>query len=231
VDAGQTATAARDLRSFLDQYGSTPTAPDGYLLLAGVQEREGKPQEAIVTYEEMAKRFRGDTRVAAGLLSEAKLLRSTKAGDEEVRKRLAMIGDEYSGTPWFVPALLEKIAIEDRLKLKELDPTTGATIPASIRTRRRLVEKAPNHPSADSALWTIGQTFADLKQYREAAAAYAELGTRYPNTKFDPWFEAGDLYEKRLNAPADAIAAYLKVPASSSHYRDAQNRAKRLAGK
>jgi hypothetical protein len=64
-----------------------------------------------------------------------------------------------------------------------------------------------------------------------AADAYSQLGTSFPNTRFDAWFKAGELYERRLNNREAARAAYLKVPASSSKYRDAQNRSQRLGSR
>jgi TolA-binding protein len=231
IDAGKRGTAVDDLRAFLTSYDKTPSAPDAYLLLAEVQDREGRPQDAIVTYEEIARRYRGDARVAAALFSEAKLLEKTKAGDAEVRKRLAIIGEEYANSTWFVPAMTTKVAIEDKARLKELDPAIGVTVPASLLTRRLLVERAPLHPAAEQALWKMGEMYEDLKQYGQAAKTYVTLGSRFPGTKFDAWFKAADLYEHRLNARDEARTAYLKVPAASSRYRDSQDRARKLAGK
>jgi hypothetical protein len=38
------------------------------------------------------------------------------------------------------------------------------------------------------------------------------------------WFRLGELYERRLNDPAKARAAYAKVPPPSTRYGDAQRR-------
>jgi TolA-binding protein len=231
IESGKMGTAVDDLRSFLALYDKSASGPDAYLLLAEVQDREGRPQDAIVTYEEIARRFRGDDRVAAALFNETRLLEKTRAGDTEIRKRLAVIGEEYPRSTWFVPAMLKKIAIEDKSKLKELDPAIGATVPASLLTRLLLTERAPMHPASEQALWKLGEMYEDLKQYAPAAGAYVKLGTRFPETKLDAWYKAGDIYERRLSAYGDARTAYLKVPAGASRYRDAQDRARRLAGK
>ena len=199
--------------------------------LAQVQSHDGRQQDAIATYEEIATRFRGDPRVAAALFDEARLLERTRAGDAEIRRRLAIIGDEYPTSSWFVPAMLAKIAIEDKAKLKELDPTVGVTVPASLLTRRLLVERAPLHPAAEQALWKLGEMFEGLKDYRQAVGMYVKLGTTFPATRLDAWFRAAELYERKLNADDEARSAYLNVPTTSSRYRDAQARAKKLTRK
>jgi len=101
-------------------------------------------------------------------------------------------------------------------------------VPASLLTRRRLVAGAPQDPAAEAALVKIAETCDEMKQYRQAAAAYTELGTRFPGAKLDGWFRAGELLERRLDAPAEALTAYLKVPPTSPRYHDAQERARRL---
>ena len=142
-----------------------------------------------------------------------------------------MIGATYPQTSWFVPAMSAKINLEDRARLREPDPVSGATVPASLLTRRLLVQHAPKHQTTEASLWWMGETYDDLKLYQLAADAYAQLGTTFPNTKFDAWFRAGELYERRLNNREAARAAYLRVPATSSKYRDAQNRSQRLTSR
>ena len=56
-----------------------------------------------------------------------------------------------------------------------------------------------------------------------------DLGTRFPETRYDTWFRAAELFDKRLEKPADARAAYLKVPASSAHFAEARRRAAALS--
>ncbi len=231
IEAGRSGTAVDDLRAFLALYDKTPSGLDAFLLLAQVQEREGRPQDAIVTYEDVTKRYRSDPRIAAALFNECRLLEKTRAGDAEIRKRLAIIGEEFPSSSWFVPAMNTKIALEDKARLKELDPTLGITVPASLMTRRLLVERAPGNQASEPAMWRMGEMYEDLKLYRQAAGIYANLGTQFPQTKLDAWFKAGEVYERRLSAYADARNAYLKVPAGSSRYRDAQDRARKLAGK
>ena len=57
-----------------------------------------------------------------------------------------------------------------------------------------------------------------------AAATFADLGTRFPATRYEAWFAAGELFEKQLKDPARARDAYAKVPAGSSRYEAAQKK-------
>ena len=58
-----------------------------------------------------------------------------------------------------------------------------------------------------------------------------ELATRFPDTRLDAWFKAGEIAEQRLKNREGARAAYLKVPPTSSRYRDAQDRARKLTAR
>jgi TolA-binding protein len=166
---------------------------------------------------------------AAALFTEARTLLNNRNMDE-ARKRLAVIGASYPQTSWFVPAMSAKIKLEDDANLREVDSVSGATVPASLLTRRLLVQNAPKHPTSEVTLWWLGEKYDDLKLYQFAADAYSQLGTQFPNTRFDAWFRAGELFERRLNNKNAARAAYLRVPTTSSKYRDAQNRSQRLGG-
>jgi TolA-binding protein len=172
-----------------------------------------------------------DPEEAAGVLyTEAQAL--IKASQElEARAKLASIGEQYSQSRWFVPAMMVKIDIEDRRALREFDPVIGQVAPASVQTKRLLSERAPQHPTAEAALWQLGESYDGMKQYALAVQAYAQLGTRFPNTRLDAWFKAGEITERRLKNREDARAAYLRVPPSSARYRDAQDRARKLAGR
>lgn len=167
---------------------------------------------------------------AAALFNEAQTLINNRNQDE-ARKRLAVIGASYAQTSWFVPAMTAKINLEDRARLREFDPVSGATVPASLLTRRLLIQQSPRHPTSEAALWWLGENYDDMKLYQLAADAYSQLGMQFPNTRFDAWFRAGELFERRLNNRESARAAYLKVPSTSSKYKDAQSRSQRLAGK
>jgi hypothetical protein len=172
-----------------------------------------------------------DPATAAGaLFTEAQLLVKQNQ-DIAARAKLALIGERYWQTPWFVPAMMVKIDIEDRRELRELDPVVGREVPASLPTKRLLTQRAPQHAAAEAAWWQLGESYDRLKQYALAVQAYVELATRFPGTRLDAWFRAGEISERRLKKKEDARAAYLKVPPTSARYREAQDRARKLAGR
>jgi len=168
--------------------------------------------------------------LAGALFTEAQLLVKQNQ-DIAARAKLALIGERYWQTRWFVPAMLVKIDIEDRRGLREQDAVTGRVVPASLPTKRLLTRHAPQHAAAEAAWWQLGESYDRLKEYALAVQAYVELATRFPNTRFDAWFKAGEITERRLKKREEARAAYLKVPATSGRYRDAQDRARKLAGR
>jgi hypothetical protein len=69
--------------------------------------------------------------------------------------------------------------------------------------------------------------YEQVKRYDLAAATFAQLADRYPDTMFDAWFRAAELFDKRLKDDARAREAYGRVPPSSGHFRDAQKRVAR----
>jgi hypothetical protein len=66
-----------------------------------------------------------------------------------------------------------------------------------------------------------------LRRYELAARSLDDLVTRFPNNSRDAAWRAAELYEDRVKDMDAARSAYARVPAKSSHYRDAQKRAQR----
>ena len=63
-----------------------------------------------------------------------------------------------------------------------------------------------------------------MKRYDLAAQAFARLGEAFPQTRYNAWWRAGEIYEKRLKDTAAAKAAYARVPQQSPNYRDARRK-------
>ena len=57
-------------------------------------------------------------------------------------------------------------------------------------------------PVAEFALWRLGQEYRDRRLYELAASTFADLGTRFPETRYDAWFSAAELFEKQLKDAA-----------------------------
>ena len=70
--------------------------------------------------------------------------------------------------------------------------------------------------------------YDDLKRYDLQAQALTALGTSFPKTRYDAWWEAGEVYERRLRENARAKEAYSRVPNTSRRYRDAQKKLSEL---
>jgi hypothetical protein len=69
--------------------------------------------------------------------------------------------------------------------------------------------------------------YDDLKRFDEAARVFTELAERYPETEYEAWFRAAEVYERRLKEVARAQHAYARVPPTSPRFKDAQKRLRR----
>ena len=65
-----------------------------------------------------------------------------------------------------------------------------------------------------------------LKRYDLAAAAFNDLATRFPQTRYDAWWRAAETLDKRLKDKTAARAAYGRVPTTSPNYGTAQKRSR-----
>ena len=110
------------------------------------------------------------------------------------------------------------------MKLKEQDAELNGVAPASLITLRSVARGGGTAPVAEFALWRLGQEYRDRRLYDLAASTFADLGTRFPETRYDAWFSAAELFEKQLKDAARAREAYAKVPAASPRYEAAQKK-------
>jgi TolA-binding protein len=122
-------------------------------------------------------------------------------------------------------AMFAKAEVQGRLKLRDVDPTLSVPVPRELLTYRELAERYPRAAAAEHALFRVAGMYEDLRRYDLAAQAYEKLGAGFPESHYDGWFRAGEVYERRLKDGEKARAAYLQVPASSPRYKDAQKRA------
>lgn len=214
------------LQALVAREGGTGEAFDAYLLMASVHEARGEREDAIATYLDVRARYPDHPRTPEAMLRMADLvLKSRKRGKEaEALKVYADVAERYRATPWAPRALMAKGDLEDRLRLHRRDPELAAAVPAALLTYRDLAAAYPHSPEHEGALWKLSRLYQRIKRYDLAVKALAELGERYPSTEHDPWFEAGEIYEKRLKIPTSARIAYARVPSSSPRFDDAQER-------
>lgn len=228
VEGGQPDEAVADLQAFIGKRPTDARVLDAWLLIARAREQQNRSADAIAAYTEIAVNHRTDPRSAEALVRHAQLLLKSKGKDQDARALLAEAPLRSPDGEWALQALWLKGTIEERLKSYERDPVLGSSSPSALITYRTLAERFPTRPQAETALWKVGELSEDLRRYEQAVQAYIALGMRFPETKYDAWYRAGDLLDRRLDKPADAKDAFLKVPNTSQRYQDAQRRAARL---
>ena len=149
----------------------------------------------------------------------------TPATDEMARGALGEILAQHPSSVRTLRALQMKMALEDRMKLREQDAEFQGSTQTSLLTLRTVARESGTTPVAEFALWRLAGEYKDRRLHERAASTYAELGTRFPATRYDTWFAAAEIYEKQLRKADEAREAYAKVPASSPNFEQAQKRA------
>ena len=199
---------------------------EAYFLMASVHEEQGRFEDAMAAYLEFAHRHRDHARAPEALFLMAqntlRTRRTTRQAD--ARRLLSEAASSYPQSPWAPRALMRRGELEEDQKLYQRDEVLGASVPSALNTYRQVATRYPATPETEIALWKLGHLYAGAKRYRLAADAFTVLGTRYPGTRFDAWYAAADLLDRRLKDRASARAAYMQVPLSSPRYSDAQKR-------
>jgi TolA-binding protein len=154
------------------------------------------------------------------------LLRSRRNDREAAARELfADIASSYPKSAFAPRALMAKASLEERARLRVADPLLKTSVPAALISYRTLVERHPAAESAEIALWELSEMYQDLKRFDLAVRALEQLASRFPANKREAQWRAAELYRK-IGDAGGAKAAYARVPQSSTHYRDAQKRAK-----
>jgi serine/threonine protein kinase/TolA-binding protein len=235
LDAAQSKFSAKltdqaigDLQAIIHEYPASSAAPSALLLLARINDQQGRLDEAIALCEQLRTRYGSSASSADATFMLAQLLQRSKRPDRmrTARTLLGEIPVKFPDSSVGPRALAAKALIEIREKLKDNDPEFG-NVPASFTSDRLLVSKYPDAPEAELAWWRAGQEYENRKKYDPAVRCFENLGARFPKTSFDTWWRAGELYDKRLKNDDLARAAYSKVPQSSRNYKEAQKRAGR----
>ncbi len=222
--------ALADLREIVSNYGTTPAAAEASLLSADLLEKMNRIDDAMAALVEFESRFAGDRRVAESKLRRAVMLGRTRQPKAEVLARtlLADVVRDFPGTPHALQALAIKMKVEtDRRELREMDPVLKVEVPAVMVTLRTITEQFPTHPQSIVAFNRLATMYADMNKWAEAAQVLEAMGANHQGNPMEVWFRLGEIYERRLNDPARARAAYAKVPNDSPRYGDAQRRLRR----
>jgi serine/threonine protein kinase/TolA-binding protein len=219
--------ALADLRQIIVDYPGTRAGAEASLLAADLHEKAGRPDDAMASLVEFESRFAGDRRAADSKLRRAQMLGRQRQPRAQIQSRelLGEVAHEFPGTPQAAAALNAKLKFEtDRKDLREIDPVLKVEVPAALVTLRQVIEQFPDAPQSMAARNRLAAMLSAMNRHAEAAQALEELGARFPGNPMEVWFRLGELYERRLNDPAKARAAYAKVPPASARYGDAQRR-------
>jgi hypothetical protein len=226
IQTGAEAEGLARITTLRASFGGTPPAREGALLAARTHHAARRYDDAAAAWIDAARDGVGSEEISEGLIQAADgaaRARSTD-GDAIARKTLGELLDRYPASVRALRALQMKMSLEDRMKLKEPDAELNGVAPTSLLTLRKAARAGGTAPVAEFALWRLGQEYRDRRLYELAATTFTDLGTRFPDTRYDAWFSAGELFEKQLKDSARARDAYSKVPAASPRYEAAQKK-------
>jgi tetratricopeptide (TPR) repeat protein len=150
--------------------------------------------------------------------------------DTDARTLLTEIVERFKGHSLVPRALLARGEIEARKQAYQYDAILGKAVPTWLVTYRTVVDISRHGHEQETALWRLGQAYERVERYDLAANTYRDLAEAYPETRYDAWAAAATLYDRRLNDPHLARAAYARVPATSPSFREAQKYLSKSAG-
>jgi serine/threonine protein kinase len=204
-------------------------AIDASFLIASVHETRGDTANAMSTYIEIASRFPDDPRAAEALvrLSESMLKSKSRDKEQDACRTLTEIVQKYPASPWAPRALAMRGDIEMRQGTYQRDDVLGGSVPTAAVTYREIVERYGTSDAATPALKNLARIYTDTKRFELAAATFEALATRDADDRYDAWFAAGEIHEKRLKDNGRAKSDYSRVPPSSPHYAEARKRISR----
>ncbi len=229
MDAKLYDQALADLKSALSSNPSSTNAPNAYLLIGSIYERQQRVEDAMADYVELRSKF-GSTRQSADATFRLAELTLRSKRDDRERAAIALFDEVVKlqpTSPLAPRALTRKADLEERAKLRVLDPQLGTSVPAALLAYRMVVETYPDSEGADASFTKLADMYEDMKRYELAAQTLVQLATRFPSNGHDAAWRAGEIYEKRLKNADQARAAFALVPQRSDHYKDAQKKSQR----
>ena len=226
LQTGAEADGLAKIAALRASFGGTAPAREGAILAARTHHAAKRYDAAAAAWIDASREGVGSEEISEGLIQAADGAARQRSADGDVlaRRTLGELLDRYPASVRALRALQMKMSIEDRMKLKEQDAELKGVAPASLLTLRSVARDGGTAPVAEFALWRLGQEYRDRRLYDLAAATFADLGTRFPETRYDAWFSAAELFEKQLKDAARAREAYAKVPAASPRYEAAQKK-------
>jgi TolA-binding protein len=226
IDARLLDQAVEDLKKTVATYSTSPTAPAAQLLIGQVYEQQNRPDDAQAAYVELRSHYGSSPAAADATYQLAELVAKGKRDDRDTAAR-ALYGEVFERFPKSTrapQALARKAALEDKAKLRQVDPELQTSVPASLVTYRSLVRSYPSNPAAEAAYEALSERYKDVRQFAMAAESLEQMATNFPANRRDAAWRAAELYEDKVKDPAKARGAYALVPPTSPRYRDAQKK-------
>jgi TolA-binding protein len=219
--------AISQLTAFIGAHAGSSLAPDATLQIGRAQELAGRRDDAMATYAAFRKQYKGSALMPDATFRLAQVTGAQRGREGEAIQLYTDLVAQYPTSPRAPEAMFATAELQDRLKLRHVDPELSTSAPTSLLTYRALTDRYPRTALTEHALFRLGNMYDDLKRYDLAAQAFEKLGTWFPQSRYEGWFRAAEMYDRRLKDKVKAQAAYLKVPPTSPRYKDAQKRAGR----
>lgn len=228
-DVGLFDQALADLRAIVSRTPPPASAAPAYLLMASIQERQNRTDDAAATYVELRSKFPTAPAAVEGTFRMAGLMLRSRRSDRDTvaRELYTEIVSRFPESTWAPQALVARAGIEERAKIRLFDSVLQTSVPAALVSYRSLVDTYPNDPGVEAALAKLAGMYNDTRRYALAAETYDTLAVRFPDNGRDAAWQAGEIYEERVRDMEKARTAYARVPPGSSRYRDAQRRMQR----
>jgi TolA-binding protein len=218
--------ALGDLQALVAKYGSSPSAPEAFLLMGSIHSRQNKPDDAMAAYVELRSKYPASPAAAEATFQNAELILRSRRDDREKTAMglFSSIFTAYPTSPLAPRALARRATLEQKQRLRVTDEELGKVVPAELGTYRTLVSRYPSAPEAESAYESLAKLYEDQKRYDLAASALLDLAKRFPSNRIDAAWRAGEMYEERVKDVARAKASYQLVPEQSARFKDAQRK-------
>ena len=218
--------AVSDLKAGLARTPASTSAPSAYLLMGRIYEAARQPEEAMAAYVELRAQHSTATAAADGSLRLVDLLLQSKRPDRDSAAItiLSSVATEYPATPFAPRALSIRAGIEERTKMRSVEPQSGIQVPAALISYQTMVERYPTAEGLEPVLAKLATMYEDLKRYELAAQTLETLASKNPLNRYDAAWRAGEMYSKRLKNEAKARDLFAAVLPGTAHYADAQKR-------
>ncbi|MDX1644779.1 MAG: protein kinase [Thermoanaerobaculia bacterium] len=230
--SGRPDEALATIDQLRSEYPRSRASIEALFLRARIEESRQNHEAAMATYTEIGSLPAAtpeERATARYRFAKAVLDSSTPNARQLALGVFDEVARAYPETDYAPLALAAKATLEEAQNIRVETERWGRRTPAAFLTWLRLIEDYPDHPNAERAFWIVGTETEDRKEWELAADAYWQLATRFPETRYDAWWKAGQILDRRLDQNERAISAYQKVPVGSEHYEDAQKRIARLS--